>query len=301
MFWEEIIARVSTAYVLYMSELCIDLDLSPDTLTSGWLCVMFMLSLLPLSVERSVGRSVEKGVGRSVERNVEEVLQRIMAYVGMYLIVDHYLDSPEVSAVEKEDMLRWLRDPQPSSDARRNKLLELTKELCMEKESMQALVELVIRSHRSQYAAEMTVEDYMRVCEHKGGMTVLLGARIIYGASVRVSDDDLKRLGFCIQLLDDIADCSDDARNNINTVCTQAVSTRGNIDIAAWELLYQSTLLPRCLRYHAMMIRCLALRVIDKTHHVSVEMRTALGLCKEKKESKSFRMRTEKMLRGLFT
>ena len=288
MFWEEIIARVSTAYVLYMSELCVDLSMSPDTLTSGWLCVMFMLSLLPLSTDR----------------NVEDVLQRIMAYVGMYLIVDHYLDSSEVSVVEKEDMLQWLRDPQPSSNVRRNKLLELTKELDMKKESMQALVELVVRSHCSQYAAEMTVNDYMRVCEHKGGMTVLLGARIIYGtsggASVRVSDDDLKRLGFCIQLLDDIADCSDDARNNINTVCTQAVLIHGNIDVAAWELLYQSTHLPRCLRYHAMMIRCLALRVIDKTRHVSVEMRTALGLCEEKKESKSFRMRTEKMLRGLF-
>ena len=273
--------KLAAYYALYMSTTLLDLDLSPDTLCSGWMCVVLLLSFYPL---------------RANPRSLEDVLARVMAYVALYLLIDHHLDSPNITREEKQDILQWLSAPLPSECPRKSKILQLIDELDGRDEAPR-LTAMVVSSYRSQLNSALSEKEYLHACKDKGGITVVVGVRLTIGALKNVREKDLYRLGYCVQLLDDLVDCSDDRRNDINTACTWRLRKKGNVDGVVWRLLYKSTRLPRELEYHAWGIRCAAIRICARTGNVSPVLRSVLGVGDSKAREECLRLKMERALR----
>jgi len=287
---DSVTVRLAAYYSLYMTDTLLDLDLSPDTLCSGWMCVILLLSFFPF---------------RRDARDLPTVVSKVMAYVALYLMVDHYLDSPDITVSEKKDILEWLGNPLPSEDAqvpsgsenaRKSKILHLVDELDGRSEASM-LAKMVTDSYHAQINSRSSGKEYLRACADKGGITVVVGVRLTIGKLKGVREKDLYRLGYCIQLLDDLVDCSDDRRNGINTACTWCLRERGNVDEMVWRLLYESTRLPKTLRYHSLGIRCVAVRVCSRTGNVSPVLRSVLGIGEGKMREECLRLRLERALR----
>lgn len=280
----EQLAQVATYYSMYMSTVLLDLDLSPDTLCSGWMCTALLLSLYPLRA----------GHGRS---DLPGVIGRVLAYVALYLLVDHYLDSPSIPLNDKEDILRWLHDPVESQCVRKTRILSLIDELDGRCDAP-TLARMVTESYRAQTRDDLSFKQYLHACRDKGGVTVVIGVRLTVGRLRGVSDGDLHRLGYCIQLLDDVSDCSQDSRDSIHTACTHARAVHGCVDSVVWRLLYECTRLPRALRYHTTALRCGTVHVCARTGNVSGLLRRVLDIGDRKLQEKCLRLRAEAMMRN---
>lgn len=281
-FCANVSARLAAYYSLYMANTLPELDLSPDTLCSGWMCVTLLLSFFPLRSD--------------IHRDLRDVIGKVMAYVALYLMIDHYLDSSVIISSEKAGILQWLANPIASDCPFKSKILLLIDELDGRSEAP-ALAKMVTDSYRVQINSHLSSREYREACGDKGGTTVTIGVRLTIGPLRGARDKDLHRLGYCIQLLDDLVDCTDDQRNAINTACTWCLRERGNVDEVVWRLLYESTRLSKALRYHSLGIRCVTVRVCARTRNVSPALRSALGLGDSKTKEECLRMRVERAMR----
>jgi len=285
-----------------MKEFKIPLVHSRDTLTSGWLCLVFYLSFYPMY--QIPGPAKEEDC---VSRGFVEVFTRTTHFIALYLLVDHYVDSPSNSREDKQRLLAWLCAPNDSPP--REEFKELLKHVeVLGSEHIPELVAMTVGSYEVQNTRSST-KTYLQECRRKGEVTTIIGVKMIFGHLPTTSDgkeieDGLRRLGFCAQLLDDLTDCSDDLASGINNACTHQVRKVGNVDRLVWELLYELTLLPKSLQRHAMCLQWMTVYVVNRSKHTSKLLRKVLGLAERKQTSSSsnscMRLKLEEILRRPF-
>lgn len=309
---KKLIVSVTIAYVKYVKALCIDLRFSQDTLLSGWLCLVFILSL-SVSSKHAFDRQSRGKLNWNEEW--KGILKRVYAYVGMYLLLDHYIDSPEIKEGDKKELLKLIKTGslETSNNSLYDKLLELRKELVSSDEDekhLAKLIEVVLESYKAQKEDKLSLSKYLSICKSKGGVTVVSGVHLIYkslseteGLLGRVSDKDLYNLGYCIQLFDDMIDCSADIKSGINTACTHLVRKRKKLD-SMYILLFKTTmLLPECFSLQGFGIRVALYYSADRSKHYTSTFRKSLSLYPYKyiDEDKKFKDIIENSLRDLYT
>ena len=279
----ERIGQLAVLYAEQMAEFGVPLEHSGDTLTSGWLCVIYFLGFLE----------------HYPSAKLDEIFPRVSSYVAMYLLVDHFVDSPDVSKAQKISLLQWLGSA--GKDTIPAELEQICEKLLFHLnilggDHIPELVRMVQESYKAQVSPSLSTSAYLRECRRKGALTSVLGTRIIFG-ELFTAEEHLERLGYCAQLLDDITDCSSDLAAGVHTACTHRVRKDGNLDRIVWELLWELTLLPNELKKYAIGLRWMTVYVAGRTQYTSRGLRATLGLLPEKVAKICMRAKMESVLR----
>lgn len=118
---------------------------------------------------------------------------------------------------------------------------------------------------------------------------MLVGYKLIYEehCSPEVSDEQLLLLGACVQLLDDLIDCSQDKREGITTIATYCLEEYEYLD-SLFLLLCASILeLENVLKKQRDALLWLARRAVSRSKHYSPRLRAELSLPKYKPRQES--------------
>lgn len=240
--------------------------LSREAVKAGWTCISFFLSL-PISGQLS-----------------REHCKRLVDYVLLYLLVDYKLDDPTVSDGDKRSLLLSLLIPDESTPP---ELARLHSRLVTTPEQASIFTGVTLTTAESfliQYDDQASPDELFAICVNKGGQATLAGYRLIYGDSARsVSDEQLLLLGACIQLLDDLADCSKDRRDGIATVATWCLSSHSYLDQLAIVLGAMVLELGESLALHRRWLLELLLHTVRRSKHYSPRFRERLGLARYKR------------------
>lgn len=239
--------------------------LSKEAVEAGWTCISFFLSL-PISGQLSRGHC-----------------KRLVDYMLLYLLVDYRLDDPMVSDDEKRSLLLSVLMGDGSTPP---ELARLHSRLITTPEQASVFTGVTLTTAESflvQYDDRARPDELFAICVNKGGQATLAGYHLIFRdkASV-VSDEQLLLLGGCIQLLDDLADCSKDRRDGIATVATWCLSTHSYLDQLAIVLGAMVLELGDCLALHRRWLLELLLHTVHRSKHYSPGFRERLGLSRYK-------------------
>jgi hypothetical protein len=145
-------------------------------------------------------------------------------------------------------------------------------------------VNTTITSFKTQYSKSSSLA-LLKSSIDKGGAAVLSGYRLIYqqhGPESFISNNQLWILGGCVQLLDDIMDCTRDNKDGILTIATHTVKKYIYLDRLA---LYLETLVEKLthpLLFHASIIKYAIKKVIDRSSYFSPQFRVSRGLSRYK-------------------
>jgi hypothetical protein len=292
---KRLVSGHTSAYVKYVKSLELDLGLCQDSLLSGWLCATFMLSLALCSQPTWTCLAWEG------------ILKRVYAYVGMYLLLDHYIDAPEITEANKVEVLELIKSGclKPQDNALYTKLLGLRKELVSTDEDaghLTKLIQAVIVSYEAQRQDKLSLGKYLAICKLKGGVTLVSGVHLIYKDLLPAYEDaDLYNLGYCIQLFDDMIDCTADIKSGINTQCTRLVKRRKKLYSMYVLLLQETLLLPKCFAMHGFALRVALYYSVDRSKHYSSSFRKALSFYPYKYVGeRKFKESIEAALRDLY-
>lgn len=228
---------------------------------------------------------------------MSEVYTVAIKFSVMYIHVDSYIDSPTVSQEEKTAFVAWMCNPSTDGDCpRKQKLLEIRKYL-QERYAdanlwIDELIKTTVLTYRTQYNRNATKKQLLKACTHKGGVTLLTLYRLIYGTGGR----EIYEIGSCMQLLDDIIDCTKDVREEVNTYCTCVHRKHIWIDKCAIRLV---RMLSRISDEYFGIVgaMCLSLKyTILKSGNFSPGMRIRIGLASDCKKSTSFLTHLENII-----
>ena len=215
---------------------------------------------------------------------------KIRSYVLLYLHVDYYLDSPHVSNKDKAKLIMWLKDVNRDTrisafHSQIHYLYTSFVKTDKDKKLFDRMIDITIESSAVQYNKKASKKQLNSVCRNKGGLTLLVGCRIIYGSELNhISDSTLMLLGECIQLLDDIADCSADVRNGINTSCVLHRRKHIYLDYMAGKLAVKSKGVCDVFPRHQKALMFLLLCCIDRSSNFSPYLRVRLKCSRYKLE-----------------
>lgn len=240
-------------------------------LSGPWLCVCASLALPGSKKEESYNIATK--------------------FAALYALIDSYIDDPHISEGSKQDLSEWLidthtRSPPEGIDC--GNLLRIRGELELlhanASEWLSSLAECTVRCYRVQCDKNSSERVLLEACTAKGGETLLTLYRLIYGHE----DTSVRALGSCMQMLDDIVDCTRDRRDDVFTYCTYVLKRHGSLDTCADLLI--SMLLNLDSKYvllSSLMFTALRYTVI-KSHNFTTRIRTKLGLCPSVRKSVSF-------------
>jgi len=352
-YLKSLFTSITHTYLLYVKTLNINISLSDDTLFGGLICVFLMISL-PLKCNIKI-----------TEEQWNNILIKCYAYVGMYLLLDHYLDSPDINIMNKGELIRLVvndfddgacagvpqniivseninvsnKDTVPESsnvdtvpensnkdmssnidmnnntnisnkdiNLIYNKLLLLKKRLITTPEDLnkfKLLVNATMKSYEIQKQSNLSNNEYLHACKLKGGHTILVGARIIYGDLLNIiSDKELLKLGYCVQLFDDIIDCSSDIKNGINTACTNLILNGKKLDMMFMLLTKKTLTLSKCFDIQGFAVRCALYYSANHSGNYSKSFKKFFGIYSKKysatKREKKFIADIEEHLMNIY-
>jgi hypothetical protein len=281
-----VIKEFLSLYVkIYKQELCIENVKfgkgQGDSTTSGMACFFFICSL------------------KGKNSDVKDLITKSLAYVGLYMHVDNYLDDPNICEDDKKYLLSWLLDNNRKGGTKfLDEILRLYNILDIKTEENKKLfmnlVKITADASRIQKKNNLDYSAYLDICEKKGGWTVVVAGRLISKSDIL--DEELFLLGECIQLLDDIADCSFDIMDGIETVCTYVIKTEFFLDKMADILMFKLKSLSNFLGFHAIIIEYMLRYVIHKSGNFSPDFRAKMGMPRYKIKKECIRLKTEKYL-----
>lgn len=243
---------------------------------SGLTCVLFFHSLAP------EGRT-------SPPSSISTTLD----YVSLYLLVDTELDNPSISYDQKRHFLLQLLGEE--ADCPEVQAIRLTyNRLCPTENEQVTFLPVLLTTAESflvQYSTDATLHDLLCICVNKGGHSVLAGYRLIYPSSkhpqgLRVNehpDEQLLLLGACIQLLDDLIDCTRDMSDGIETVATKYLRVHSCLDDLALLLGALILQLERALFKQRKWLLFLLVRAVGQSGHFSPGLRQRWGHARYKK------------------
>ncbi len=241
----------------------------------------------------------------NTKSDLKVIYDKIISYVLLYLHVDHYLDSKEKTSDQKKQLLKWLKDPNRKIDNSifYSRLVELYNNIVTSSEKLnlfRMLIDITIESSAIQYSRIQTKKALADICKRKGGITVLVGYRLIYAVDANtVSDLCLMQLGECIQLLDDIIDCTIDKKMGIHTICTYTMNKYIYLDRVAINLARKIALLDKCFHLQSLALKYFLACSIERSNNFSPSFRAAICTIRYKKKGPCVRHEIEKHLLSL--
>lgn len=162
-------------------------------------------------------------------------------YTKFYVLLDHYMDDPTICEEEKNDLIK--------------KLLKVLFEPTIKVENVPEIFLYIIEEYKKivtthphirlvfvkNFVFEMfcqkyqsknlTLLNFLEISRLKGAYT-----SDVVGKMLEIDDEEnIKLLGECAQLIDDINDIYEDMEIDIHTVATETFKQFGNID---WLVLY---------------------------------------------------------------
>ena len=171
-----------------------------------------------------------------------------------YILLDHYIDDPNVEAFAKklliQSLLRISFDPSCLLDLDLlppifQKVIPIYKQM-LDKPKLQYILtkNLLFAVHTHKWQGQNSLlsrDNYFQISKLKGSLTIdaiveMLGL---------TEDPNLKIIGECTQHVDDIMDVYEDIEAEINTIATFEYETRGNIDIIYLQTLAKINSLPK--------------------------------------------------------
>jgi len=197
-------------------------------------------------------------------------LNKSINFVLLYLLIDHYLDSPTIGSNDKKKLLKWLQNPQPhEGDSFYESIMNLYLSLATTKKKKN-LISKLIKVIKETIKYEKKRGDFythLDMCQKKGGWTVYVGSVLIYDRLFE--KNDMLMLGSCFQLIDDMMDCRKDQRDGIHTACTIELEERGNLDRMAIVLLKTCEKLPKNLILYREGISVMGIYIVNRSEFYS--------------------------------
>ena len=165
-----------------------------------------------------------------------------MDYMLMYGIVDHYIDSKNISTEEKENRMTIIKnilylDIKP---AVMTKAVQILYDIYQKYKHNDVVIKYIRKAFEGEYFsykvqyAEHTYEMYKKACGMKGSTMYCLH-KVMNGLELNEKWD--YNVGYLGQLLDDISDVDADNKNGINTMATYILKRDGYLDVLFYEIL----------------------------------------------------------------
>jgi hypothetical protein len=258
-------------YISRVKQLPIDLDLSNDTLISGLMCVGFLLGLCCC---------LNKDQRKKIK--MYRIINKIINYVLLYIMIDHYLDSNSVNKKDKKIFGKWLircannlsngiKSMTIPRNCRNRLFYKEIWRLCLctfkrDYNLLTKLTEIVVKTAQRQNK-DLTKEELIKAYKDKGGWTVYVGGVITYGFVF--DQDTMLKLGGYIQLIDDIMDCSQDIDDGIKTAVTYELKDMGNLDYIAKDMIYDINDIPDQFMIYKQSLYTILLYLINRSKHFS--------------------------------
>lgn len=169
-----------------------------------------------------------------------QYLDDIVQYNILYLLVDHYIDDTKEDPTIKQKSIKQMhiliKNPEKRHDM---KLIDSTLYTIAEvyeklitkrpksKKYINQLFNSQIQGLKIQNSKTFEREQYMKICENKGGYTL----QVLIGIVDRIDlEDEAYHIGTIMQYIDDSVDCLVDQDNKIYTIATHDLEKDGNID-----------------------------------------------------------------------
>ena len=239
------------------------------SMVSPWLCICIILA-------------IPKPEGSSV--TLLDAYTKCVKFTLLYIYIDNYLDRKDISRESKKEFMVWMRDPTTiTCNVLCVKLLRIKEELESyhpnAKVWLQQLTDNTIESVITQYTPGIAKKCLKSMCFDKGSITLLVIYRLIYGDQTR-EEATIATLGSCVQLLDDIVDCTDDISNGINTYCTRTLKKSIYMDRCAKVLSRMLDSLDNIQDYCCIVsvIRIALRYTVMRSNYFSIKQRLAMRL-----------------------
>ena len=204
-----------------------------------------------------------------------------------YLFLDFCLDSPDSSEFSKEYMTKVteiigedvvrLKQGVPLDPEKENyhysfkAYRRIVKARPKILNSLLNLFALEVKSSQVQKNPNATEEDLLEICRLKGEETVM-AIGILLGIDSS-EEEQLRLIGHCCQLVDDLLDIEFDIEDGINTIVTQTLRNEGVLDSLYQKLFgLLEKIAPRyfLVRYGFAMV---ALNTITRPKYCSIELK----------------------------
>lgn len=162
-----------------------------------------------------------------------EITPSVFAYSMIYPYSDNLLDDPGIDSTEKKEFSKRFSQRlhgfkvHPASFAEKQ-LFELTAmfEKQFSRYDFEEVYESLYAIHNAQTESlclavsdSLSDEEIRRICFEKGGTSVLADGYLVAGKLSRQQEQALYGYGIYLQLLDDIQDASQDAKDGTKTMC----------------------------------------------------------------------------------
>ncbi len=162
-------------------------------------------------------------------------IDNLFTFSSCYILIDHYIDDDTIEMKDKINTIKQLNSfiklktsvsNNPIIQAISDKYIEMITLLPKSEPYLKDLFDIEIKTMLLQTKDNLTRDEYLEICESKGGITCLAIQSLL---ELKITDDEYN-LGACIQLVDDILDIDDDIKTRINTIATYDYKKYNNID-----------------------------------------------------------------------
>jgi hypothetical protein len=294
---ETIIIYLTARYLARVKLCQNNIITSNDGLMSGWLCLMFII-LLPSTLRTDTEKLAIQW---------KQSIERAINFVVLYMMIDHYLDSPNTTSAHKQKLLKWMSNPDikpqctECDDSFYTALMYLYNSFdvttAYKKKLVAEFVHITMETLQLE-KEERTVNEHLAGCHSKGGITVFIASVLVYDECFVPYRDELIELGGHAQLIDDMMDCSQDRNDGINTACTKELATRGNLDRLAVGLIKSLAQLPAQYELYGWAMARAVMYIVNRSEYYSIRLK---GRWWFNTLSYSIKRRAERTLRKYLT
>lgn len=175
-------------------------------------------------------------------RNVDQLI----SYIMIYILADELIDGPSIDKNDKIVLLQhiklFIKDPKhPSLDNFDDKHFSYLRQRfnhivdTIPRSQPYLLTHFIteIEAHKLQKNSNLEEDEYLHICEMKGGNC----AKAIFSIIDLPVDDECYEVGCLIQLCDDLLDIDEDLHSGIHTIVTYTLLKYGNLDILVHSIL----------------------------------------------------------------
>ena len=151
-------------------------------------------------------------------RNIDQ----LFTLASCYMLLDHYIDNPSIPSVKKKETIKEIKhfldsfgySDNPIVKVVSNRVISMISSVPSSKQYLDNLFKIEIESMKLQQQKDLSREEYLELCEKKGGLTCEAIQSLL---ELEVTEGEYE-LGACIQLVDDLMDLDDDISLGINTI-----------------------------------------------------------------------------------
>lgn len=169
-----------------------------------------------------------------------DYLEDILLYNLLYILVDHYIDDVEMNPDIKKESIRqmWVLIQDPLSpidvvDSVLEMIAKIYHQLITRRPKTKDLILKVFKAEieglKIQNNSNCTREQYLDMAIKKGGRSIEVLQGIVENED-EINDQQAFLWGAILQLVDDSVDVISDIENEIHTIATHDLKTKGNLD-----------------------------------------------------------------------